>query len=148
MVDWELCTLGRPARRRRPADGLLVGARRRVAGRWSSRRRSTPGFPRRDELRGATPSAPAATSRDLDFFIALGYWKLAIILEGVYARYAAGQYGKTDEGIHHFAIVVEQLANAADDGRAEGRLGLRSGAARASARARRRPRPRPVWPSG
>jgi hypothetical protein len=26
---------------------------------------------------------------DLDFFVALGYWKLAIILEGVYARYAA-----------------------------------------------------------
>ena len=42
--------------------------------------------------------------------IALGYWKLAIILEGVYARYAAGQYGKVDPGIEHFARLVERLA--------------------------------------
>jgi hypothetical protein len=51
---------------------------------------------------GATPSA-------------LGYWKLAIILEGVYARYASGQYGKTDEGFQEFARIVERLADAAKD---------------------------------
>jgi hypothetical protein len=45
--------------------------------------------------------------------MALGYWKLAIILEGVYARYAAGQYGKVDEGIQQFARLVERLAEAA-----------------------------------
>ena len=57
----------------------------------------------------------------LDFFVALGYWKLAIILEGVYSRYAAGQYGKTDQGIDEFAKSVEDLANAAAE--AEARLG-------------------------
>ena len=51
----------------------------------------------------------------IDFFIALGFWKLAIILEGVYARYASGQYGKTDEGFEAFAKVVERLAEAADE---------------------------------
>jgi hypothetical protein len=36
------------------------------------------------------------------------------VLEGVFARYAAGQYGETDEGFQEFAKVVEQLAEAAD----------------------------------
>ena len=51
----------------------------------------------------------------IDFFIALGYWKLAIILEGVYARYASGQYGKTDEGFQEFAKIVERLGDAAGE---------------------------------
>src|SRR5262249_9519898 len=58
------------------------------------------------------------SGRDLsqiDFFIALGFWKLAVILEGVYARYASGQYGETDEGFQEFAKVVERLADAADE---------------------------------
>ena len=54
-----------------------------------------PGFPTREELQGPLRRAlRAATSREIDFYVALGYWKLAIILEGVFARYAAGQYGK------------------------------------------------------
>jgi hypothetical protein len=46
--------------------------------------------------------------------IALCYWSRAIILEGVYARYTAGGYGKVDEGVHYFARMVERLAEAAD----------------------------------
>jgi len=46
---------------------------------------------------------------------------LAIILEGVYARYTAGGYGKVDEGIQHFAKIVERLAEAAE--RAEASAG-------------------------
>ena len=60
--------------------------------------------------------ARARSGRDLsqlDFFVALGYWKLAIILEGVYARYIAGGYGKVDEGVQYFARLVERLAAAA-----------------------------------
>ena len=114
MVDWELCTLGDPL-----ADvGLLMVY-------WSEPGDEfmplvepatiAPGFPRRDELRARYAERSGRDLSELDFFIALGYWKLAIILEGVYARYAAGQYGKTDEGFHQFADVVERLANAADD---------------------------------
>jgi hypothetical protein len=39
----------------------------------------------------------------------------------VFARYAAGQYGKTDEAFQEFAKVVERLAEGADE--AERRLG-------------------------
>ena len=51
---------------------------------------------------------------DLNYFLALGYWKLAIILEGVYARSLGGGYGEVDEGIHAFAGLVERLAEAAE----------------------------------
>ena len=47
--------------------------------------------------------------------VALGYWKLAIILEGVYSRYAKGQYGKTNDAFEEFARTVERLAQAADE---------------------------------
>ena len=73
-----------------------------------------PGFPTREELRRRYAERSGRDLSELDFYVALGYWKLAIILEGVYARYAAGQYGKVDQGIHHFARVVERLAEAAD----------------------------------
>ena len=55
-----------------------------------------PGFPTRDELAARYAEASGRDLSELDFFLALGYWKLAIILEGVYARYAAGGYGKVD----------------------------------------------------
>ena len=115
MVDWELCTLGDPL-----ADvGLLMvywsEPGDEATCRWASR----------PTWRRASPTATSSRRRyaersgrdlsELDFFVALGYWKLAIILEGVYARYAAGQYGKVDEGIQQFAKVVERLAEAADE---------------------------------
>ncbi len=54
--------------------------------------------------------------------MALGLWKLAIILEGVYARYSAGQYGdKVDDNVRAFGENVVKLAEAADE--AERRLG-------------------------
>ncbi len=45
-----------------------------------------------------------------DFFVAIDFWKLAIILDGVYARYAASQYGKVDPGIEAFARWSRRLA--------------------------------------
>jgi aminoglycoside phosphotransferase (APT) family kinase protein len=114
VVDWELCTLGDPL-----ADvGLLMvywpktGEEATSLGQPAN---LAPGFPDRDELRERYAARSGRDLSRLDFYVALGYWKLAIILEGVYARYAAGQYGKVDEGIRHFANVVENLAEAAEE---------------------------------
>ncbi len=120
VVDWELCTLGDPL-----ADvGLLLVY-------WSEAGDEfmplfapatiLPGFPTRDEVKTRYAERSGRDLSQIDFFVALGYWKLAIILEGVYARYASGQYGKTDEGFEEFARIVERLAQAADE--AERRLG-------------------------
>ena len=109
----------RPAGRRRPADGLLA-ARRRGGdlARPAGQPRARLSRPRRLRERYAERSGRDLSR--LDFYVALGYWKLAIILEGVYARYAAGGYGKVDEGVEYFARVVESLAEAADRAAAGG----------------------------
>jgi aminoglycoside phosphotransferase (APT) family kinase protein len=119
VVDWELCTLGDPL-----ADvGLLLVY-------WSEpddeliplvdSATAMPGFPNRAELRERYTQRSGRDLSEIDFFVALGFWKLAIILEGVYARYAAGQYGERSSGFEHFAGLVERLAQAADE--AERRL--------------------------
>jgi aminoglycoside phosphotransferase (APT) family kinase protein len=113
VVDWELCTLGDPL-----ADvGLLMAY-------WPERgddvvalgmpANLAPGFPSQKEIAGRYAERSGRDLSDLGFYVALGYWKLAIILEGVYARYVAGGYGKVDEGIHAFARLVERLAEEAE----------------------------------
>jgi aminoglycoside phosphotransferase (APT) family kinase protein len=114
VVDWELCTLGDPL-----ADvGMLLVY-------WSQAGDDfmplfapatiAPGFPTRDDVRERYAERSGRDLTQIDFFVALGFWKLAIILEGVYARYASGQYGQTDEGFQEFAKIVERLADAASD---------------------------------
>jgi aminoglycoside phosphotransferase (APT) family kinase protein len=120
VVDWELCTLGDPL-----ADvGLLMVYWSQPGDEFAPLFEAptlAEGFPLREELRDRYAERSGRDLSELDFFVALGYWKLAIILEGVFARYAAGQYGKTDEGYDEFAQVVIRLAEAADA--AERRLG-------------------------
>jgi len=113
VVDWELCTLGDPL-----ADvGLLMVY-------WPERGEDTlalgmpanlaPGFPSREELISRYAERSGRDLSQLNFYVALGYWKLAIILEGVYARYIAGGYGKVNEGVEAFARLVERLADEAE----------------------------------
>jgi aminoglycoside phosphotransferase (APT) family kinase protein len=114
VVDWELCTLGDPL-----ADlGLLMVY-------WAEQRDKVvpltraptlaPGFPGREELAARYAERSGRDISQLDFFVALGYWKLAAILEGVYARYSAGAYGETTDEFRSFGEIVEQLAGAALD---------------------------------
>ena len=120
VVDWELCTLGDPL-----ADlGMLLCY-------WSEPGdqliplfdppTTAPGFPTRTELRDRYGELSGRDLSQIDFFVALGYWKLAIILQGVYARYAAGGYGKPEAGFEEFGKIVGSLAEGADE--AERRLG-------------------------
>jgi aminoglycoside phosphotransferase (APT) family kinase protein len=123
VVDWELCTLGDPL-----ADvGLLLVY-------WAEEgdellplfepATMAPGFIGREAVRARYAERSGRDLGEIDFYVALGYWKLAIILEGVFARYTAGQYGEqaaSDEGAKTFARTVERLVEAADA--AERRLG-------------------------
>ena len=59
-----------------------------------------------------TPPRPGRDVAAVDYFVAFGYWKLACILEGVYARYRGGVMGETS-GFEGFARQVEILADAA-----------------------------------
>jgi hypothetical protein len=70
------------------------------------------GFPTRKELAARYAEISGRDLSELDFFTALGYWKLAIILEGVYARTAAGGYGQpgSGSGFEVFPRLVGRLA--------------------------------------
>ncbi|MFN8215411.1 MAG: phosphotransferase family protein [Solirubrobacterales bacterium] len=113
VVDWELCTLGDPL-----ADlGTLLAY-------WPERRQGAvalghpanlaPGFPERDELVGRYAERSGRDVSNLSYYLALGYWKLAVILEGVYARTAAGAYGSSDTDLDALRLLVERLAEAAE----------------------------------
>lgn len=112
VVDWELCTLGDPLADvglllvywAEPGDEILPLTRAPTL---------APGFPSRAALAARYADRSGLDLSELDFYVALGYWKLAAILEGVYARYRAGAYGRTGDEFAQFAAIVEQLARAA-----------------------------------
>jgi aminoglycoside phosphotransferase (APT) family kinase protein len=114
VVDWELCTLGDPL-----ADvGLLLvywGEEGDTLLPLFEPATMASGFPSRAEVRERYAQRSGRDLAAIDFFVALGYWKLAIILEGVYSRYAKGQYGKPEAGFEGFGRNVGRLAEAADE---------------------------------
>jgi aminoglycoside phosphotransferase (APT) family kinase protein len=114
VLDWELCTLGDPMTDlgllmvywSEPGDDVIPLATTPT---------HLPGFPSRAELAAAYARGAGRPVDQLDFYVALGYWKLAVILEGVYARFAAGAYGHDDESWRGFPQTVERLAELALD---------------------------------
>jgi aminoglycoside phosphotransferase (APT) family kinase protein len=114
VVDWELCTLGDPL-----ADvGMLIVY-------WGDPDEqilpnvdpptAIPGFPSRDEVAGLYAERSGRDLSQIDFFVALGLWKLAVIAEGIVSRVAAGAYGDSDDGGAEFAKVVDRIAEAASE---------------------------------
>ena len=121
VVDWELSTLGDPL-----ADvGMLLvywGDRDAELFPLFEPATTAPGFPSLAEVRARYAERSGRDLGLIDYYVALGLWKLAIILEGVYFRYSAGQYGdNVDEAVRAFGENVVKLAEAADE--AERRLG-------------------------
>lgn len=112
VLDWELSTQGDPLADvglllvywSEPGDELLPLAGRPTA---------LPGFYTRRQLAEAYARASGQDLSGLDYYVAFGYWKLAVILEGVYARQVAGAYATADAAASTFPRLVEQLAEAA-----------------------------------
>jgi aminoglycoside phosphotransferase (APT) family kinase protein len=114
VLDWELCTLGDPM-----ADlGLLMvywaesnGERTALPGAATA----TEGFPTRKELLDRYAAKAGRDVSGIDFYVAFAYWKLACIIEGVYARYAGGAmgHGGASDAYEGFALQVQALADAA-----------------------------------
>jgi aminoglycoside phosphotransferase (APT) family kinase protein len=114
VLDWELCTLGDPL-----ADlGMLLVYWTEPGDEMSALSWAptvAPGFPGRKEVTARYAAASGRDLSELDYYVALGYWKIAVILEGVYVRYAAGAYGETDDSWRAFETTVPQLAEAAHE---------------------------------
>jgi aminoglycoside phosphotransferase (APT) family kinase protein len=114
VLDWELCTLGDPL-----ADVGYLGVYWADEGTAQARPNDPTGiegFPTYAEL---LERYAALTGRDLsgiDYYIAFGSWRLAVISEGVYARYlhgAMGDQGISADQLDAFKVGTETLAESA-----------------------------------
>lgn len=112
VLDWELTTLGDPL-----ADlGLLLvywGEPGDTVGMVGSAS-ATEGFPTRDEVVARYARRSGRDVSEIDYYYAFGTWKLACIVEGVYARMAAGAYGEeAQQGASGFGDMVVALGEVA-----------------------------------
>ena len=112
VLDWEICTLGDPL-----ADvGLLMVYWTEpgdVAALVGVTPTTMPGFASRAEVRSFYAERSGRDLSRLDFYVAFGYWKLACILQGVYARYVGGAAAGDRSSVDGFAQSVVTLAEAA-----------------------------------
>jgi aminoglycoside phosphotransferase (APT) family kinase protein len=109
ILDWEICTLGDPL-----ADlgllmdywtdpdetgGVLLGLAPTTAS----------GFSTKAELKERYDAVSDLDVSGIGYYMAFGYWKLACILQGVYARYVAGA-GAGDQGsVDGFPVQIGRL---------------------------------------
>ena len=114
VLDWELCTLGDPL-----ADlGLLMVYWTEPGDPYAAlpgAATAMEGFASRAELVAAYEAASGRQVPDLDYYVAFGYWKLACILEGVFARYTAGAMGNDGADADAFGDMVRLLGVASLD---------------------------------
>lgn len=115
VIDWETATLGDPL----VEVGLLLAY-------WTNPGEQNPplggvapsaaaGFPTRSEVAVRYAEGSGRDLAHLDFYLAFAYWKLACILEGVYARQVAqaAQANRDDRAaLAPFAAQVVRLAEA------------------------------------
>ena len=109
ILDWEICTLGDPL-----ADlGLLMDywsdPGRLHGGARARRRRPRPGSRPRPRCMERYDAVSDLDVSGIGYYQAFGYWKLACILQGVYARYVAGA-GAGDQGsVDGFPVQIGRL---------------------------------------
>jgi aminoglycoside phosphotransferase (APT) family kinase protein len=113
VLDWELCTLGDPL-----ADvGYLrvYWANPGEEGRHNDPT-SAGGFPRYEDLLERYANRTGRDLSGIDYYVAFSSWRLAVISEGVYARYlkgAMGDQGLTQADLDGMKVGTERLAESA-----------------------------------
>jgi aminoglycoside phosphotransferase (APT) family kinase protein len=112
VLDWELCTLGDPL-----ADVGYLGVYW-YDGDAANMRANDPtsggGFPTYADLLERYATRTGRDLSDIDYYVAFSCWRLAVISEGVYARYLHGAMGK-QEGVDFdtFRVGTDGLAERA-----------------------------------
>jgi len=111
ILDWELCTLGDPM-----ADlGLLLDYWAQPSDELQtilgSAPTTAPGFATREQVLEAYARNSSLDVSHVAYYQAFGYWKLACIMQGVYARYSAGatagDHGSVAEFPQHVTLLAE-----------------------------------------
>jgi aminoglycoside phosphotransferase (APT) family kinase protein len=109
VVDWEMATLGDPL----TDVGLLVVYQDLAAASQGPMPEMTPeqGFLTSAEMVARYAAASARDLGALDWYVGFGYFKLAVVGEGIHRRYLAGK--TVGEGFSHFGDSVPVLLDAA-----------------------------------
>lgn len=113
VLDWELCTLGDPL-----ADLGYIGVYWTDPGEASVRFTDPSGLPGFSTYADLVERYANRTGRDVSnigYYKAFGSFRLAVITEGVYARYLHGAMGEQNVDIEPYKIATEQLAQTALD---------------------------------
>jgi aminoglycoside phosphotransferase (APT) family kinase protein len=112
VLDWELCTLGDPLADLGYLGVYWVGADGQ--GRHNDPT-SAPGFPSYAEVVERYASRTGRDVSGIDYYVAFSCWRLAVISEGVYARYLHGAMGgQADPAVlDQFRQGTEDLADTA-----------------------------------
>lgn len=117
ILDWEMSTLGDPL-----ADlGWMISFWREAGDETgdlfadTTRGTEHPGFRTRNELIERYASATGRNVDALEWFVVLAIWKLAILLEGSYARHLAGMtddpfFAQLEHGVPALATKALELA--------------------------------------
>jgi aminoglycoside phosphotransferase (APT) family kinase protein len=121
VLDWELCTVGDPL-----ADvGLLLAywselgeSARRDDALFREPVTALPGFPDPAELLRVYSGASGRDVAGVGYWVAFAYWKVAIIVEGVYRRWLNDPTNGTDAG--RLQPAVARLAESARAAFADG----------------------------
>jgi aminoglycoside phosphotransferase (APT) family kinase protein len=113
ILDWEICTLGDPI-----ADlGLLMVYWAEPADATASLLGVAPttakGFATRDQVLQAYASHSSLDLSHVAYYQAFGYWKLACIMQGVFARYSAGAAGGDQGSVTEYPTHILMLAQSA-----------------------------------
>ncbi len=113
ILDWEICTLGDPL-----ADvGMLMvywaGPDDGAPFLGTAAPTAAAGFATRGAVLSRYAEVSGRDVADIGFYMAFGYWKLACILQGVYARYVAGAGAGDTGSVDEFPRTVRRLAELA-----------------------------------
>lgn len=112
VLDWELCTLGDV---RADLGMLMVYWSEQSDGFFPLEDPPTlaPGLATRRDLIDRYEAASGQSVADLPWFVAFAHWRLACILEGVYARYIASAMGVVPDNVDRFVVASDALTQRA-----------------------------------
>ena len=114
VLDWEMATVGDPLMDLSSTLAYWVEAGDSFAGALPSAT-TLDGFPSRSEVLDLYADRSGRDLSRIGFYTALGYWKLACILQGVADRYRDGAMADDGTDSSAFDGRVEGLATLADD---------------------------------
>jgi aminoglycoside phosphotransferase (APT) family kinase protein len=109
VIDWEMTTIGDPLL---DLGWALLAWGPEADDMTAARYLDLAGMPSRDELLQHYETISGRSTEDIDYYVVLARWKLGIVLEMSYARYAAGQGSPVLESFG--ALVLELIRKAAE----------------------------------